>query len=264
MYGRLTWPEVNRAVAEERLPVLPVGSLEGHGRHLPLDTDARLCEEVCYRVGRVMPEEILVLPGLAYGVSAHHIDFPGGLSISEPTYVRVLVDVLTNLVHYGFPRILVVNGHGGNNAGVEMATREVALNHPDVLCAAIAFFHLPTFRDKKRDVLPRNATLSGHADLVETSMYLAVDPTAVQMDQAKAGPETEGVRGLVPAGTPLVITQYWSAVTPHGVLGDPTAASESTGRALFNAAVDGLTELVRALRALKPGARVDHRGEGTC
>jgi creatinine amidohydrolase len=259
-YGQLTWPEVNAAVRADRVAIFPVGSVEGHGRHLPIDTDARLCEEVCRQVGQAISEEVVVLPSLAYGVSPHHIDFPGTLSITEPTYVRLLAEIMEDLVHHGFRRILVVNGHGGNHAGAEMATREVALRHPEVLCAAIAFFLLPGFKQRKMEVSPgKDAGFNGHADFVETSMYLAVDGDSVNMDYAEQGPTAEGIKGRLPTGVPLVVSQYWSAITPHGVLGDPRGASAEAGQRLLDAAVTGLVELIRALRNTQLGVRVDHR-----
>src|SRR5262245_4933336 len=76
-YNRLTWPEMNAAIAAQKLVILPTGSTEQHGRHLPLDVDQFLTESVCMEVGKRAADRVLVLPTISYGLNMHHIDFPG-------------------------------------------------------------------------------------------------------------------------------------------------------------------------------------------
>src|SRR5581483_163313 len=80
-YNRLTWAEMNDAIGMQKVILLPTGSTEQHGRHLPLDTDIFLAESVCLEVGRRVPERVLVLPPVSYGLNLHHIDFPGTIHI---------------------------------------------------------------------------------------------------------------------------------------------------------------------------------------
>ena len=80
LYERLTWPEVRRAAAEDRVCVIPVGTLEDHGPHLPVDTDVRIITEICRRAAEEAPEEIVLLPTIPHGYDPHHMDFPGPIS----------------------------------------------------------------------------------------------------------------------------------------------------------------------------------------
>jgi len=238
--------------------------MEGHGPHLPLDTDVRICEEVCRRLGEQIPGEVVILPALAYGVSPHHLDFPGSLAISELTYVQFVVDILGSLAHHGFRRMLVVNGHGGNQSAIEMATRMVSLRYPETLCATLAYYLLPSFRRREAEIGPGDTRGSmGHADFTETALYLAIDREAVAMDRAVAGaPPAEALIGFAAEDAPVVMMQHWSAITASGVLGDPRQATPEAGEELLRAAVKDLVEVVRALQRMRPGVRVDHRLTG--
>ena len=82
-YNRLTWAEMNDAIAAQKLVILPTASTEQHGKHLPLDVDLFLCESVCLEVGRRAADRVLVLPPIAYGLNLHHIDFPGTIHIED-------------------------------------------------------------------------------------------------------------------------------------------------------------------------------------
>ena len=139
LYERLSWPEVRRAAAEERVCLIPVATLEDHGPHLPIDTDLRITAEICRRAAEAAPDEIVLLPPIPHGYSPHHMDFPGPITIGWDTFTRYLVDVGTSLARHGFRRILYLNGHGSNQNLVEMAARLVGLEHADVLAAA-AFY----------------------------------------------------------------------------------------------------------------------------
>src|SRR5262249_56551461 len=86
-YNRLTWPEMNEAIAAQKLVILPTASTEQHGKHLPLDVDLFLCESVCLEVGRRAAGSVLVLPPIAYGLNLHHIDFPGTIHIEPETFI---------------------------------------------------------------------------------------------------------------------------------------------------------------------------------
>src|ERR1700675_2962479 len=86
-YNRLTWPEMNDAIAAQKLVILPTASTEQHGKHLPIDVDTFLCESVCLEVGRRTADQVLVLPPIAYGLNLHHIDFPGTIHIAPETFI---------------------------------------------------------------------------------------------------------------------------------------------------------------------------------
>ncbi|HYJ13293.1 MAG TPA: creatininase family protein, partial [Thermomicrobiales bacterium] len=114
-YNRLTWAEMNDAIATEQVVILPTGSTEQHGRHMPLDVDVFLAESVCLEVGRRAADRVLVLPPISYGLNKHHIDFPGTIHIEPQVFIDYCVNVTKSVAYHGFKKILLVNGHGSNS-----------------------------------------------------------------------------------------------------------------------------------------------------
>jgi creatinine amidohydrolase len=135
-FGKLTWPEVARAAAEGRVPIVPIGTLEDHGYHLPIDTDVTLVESVCRGATELLPAQTMLLPPIVHGYSPHHMDFPGTISIRWDTFCRYCTDVALSLVRHGFRRVLMVNGHGSNQNLVETAARLTMVEEPESLVAA--------------------------------------------------------------------------------------------------------------------------------
>src|SRR5918992_459743 len=135
-FGKLTWPEVARAAGEKRVPIVPIGTLEDHGRHLPIDTDVLLVEAVCRGAAERLPAETVLLPPIVPGYSPHHMDFPGTITIGWDTFCRYCTDVALSLVRHGFERVLLVNGHGSNQNLVETAARLAMVEEPGSLVAA--------------------------------------------------------------------------------------------------------------------------------
>lgn len=105
-YELLTWPEINEAVRQQKVVVLPIGSVEQHGWHLPLDVDFRLASSVCLGAGRLAPEDILVMPPVNYGYCHHVMDFPGTVTIEPTTFVRFLMDITRSVAYHGFKQII--------------------------------------------------------------------------------------------------------------------------------------------------------------
>ncbi len=194
LYERLTWPEVRRAIAEDRVALIPVATLEDHGPHLPLDTDLRITAEICRRAADAAPDQVVLLPPIPHGYDPHHMDFPGPISIGWDTFVRYCADVGRSLAHHGFTRMLYLNGHGSNQNLVETAARLVMVDHPGVLAAAAFYLSSPEGLAVVQEVRDSERGGMGHACELETSIYLAIDPEAVDLDRAvdeQSYPETE-------------------------------------------------------------------------
>jgi mycofactocin precursor peptide peptidase len=210
--GDARWPEVS-----ERPGVLliPLGSCEQHGPHLPLDTDTRIALAVAHGVASTRPG-VRVAPVVAYGASGEHAAFAGTLSIGSDVLAMVIIELVRSADWA--ERILLVNGHGGNVDGLRSAMRTL------------------TGEGRTLDVwsptIPGGDAHAGHA---ETSLMLAIAPESVRMDLAEIG-ATESITVLLPA----LRSGGVRAVSPNGVLGDPIDATAQHGRKL-------LTDLVTSL-----------------
>jgi creatinine amidohydrolase len=256
-YDRLTWAEMNEAIAAQKLVILPTGSTEQHGRHLPLDVDVFLCESVCLEVGRRAADRVLVLPPISYGLNLHHIDFPGTIHIEPETFIAFCLNITKSVAYHGFQKILIVNGHGSNTPLIDLVARKTVLATQS-LCFATGYFNfvLDAF-------LPiRESEVMAHADEFETSLYLHLAPERVRMELAVADNDRMGkfVSSDSTGNYPVRFNDFWGRWTKTGVHGDPTKATAEKGRTIFEAAVGALVKLVDELRAWPIAARQDlHR-----
>jgi creatinine amidohydrolase len=253
---------VERAADEGRVPLVPIATLEDHGRHLPIDTDVKLVEAICRATATRLSDETVLLPPIAHGYSPHHMDFPGPITIGWDTFTRYCTDVALSLVRHGFRRVLLVNGHGSNQNLVESAARLTMVEEPESLVAAT--FYLTTPRSAEVISATRTSSRGGmaHACELETSLYLHLEPQAVDMALAvdeRGYPETEHA-WLDWSDGPLKLMPWWSSFSESGVQGDATVATAEKGEALFEAAVEELSSFVRELRSLSLPQRKDRHG----
>ena len=184
-YEKLTWPQINEAVSAGKLILLPVGSIEDHAYHLPLDTDSLIVSEVCRRTASGCQGKVLVAPTVVYGYHPYRMDFPGGITLDWQTFTRVVEQITLNLAYHGFRKILIVNGHGSNHPLLQIAARQAIVEYPDVQCAMLSFWEIAevqeVFTKLRESDYPGGAS---HACEFETSLYLALQPEHVNMDKA--------------------------------------------------------------------------------
>jgi creatinine amidohydrolase len=255
-YELLTWPEINEAVAAKKVVVLPVGSTEQHGHHLPLDVDAKLASSVVYEAGRRSPEHILILPPVAYGYTHHVMDFPGTINIEPTTFVRFLIDIGRSVAYHGFTRMIIVNGHGSNHPLVEQAARQITLQ-TNALCMNLSWWQLVADywnKEVRTSVIPGGCA---HACELETSMYMHVDGGQVRADRIKGKPaDYMRIPGAGPwqytdltAGNgPITLVEWTSSYTETGSFGEPEKATPEKGRLTFEKAAQQMVDLVRWFR----------------
>ncbi len=261
-YGELTWPQVKDAASRPCVAIVPFATLEDHGRHLPIDTDLLLCSSVCELAASRAPNRILLVPPINHGYSPHHMDFPGAITIGPHTLIDYGVDVCKSLAHHGFARILIVNGHGSNTPFADIIARLSAV-HTGALTAAVNYWAAPGVREVAES-LRESDRIGGmnHACEFETSLYLALRPELVDMDEAirelSHHPSKNYWTDLIAGDGPLTMMEYWSCLSDSGVMGDPTKASAKKGRALLDAAANGIVELVDELLARAIAPRKDH------
>ncbi|NLE99798.1 MAG: creatininase family protein, partial [Anaerolineales bacterium] len=257
-YNRLTWEEMNEAIAEQKVVLLPVGSTEQHAPHLPLDVDAFMVETVCLEVGRRAPDRVLVLPTVSYGLNLHHIDFPGTIHIEPEVFIAFCLNVTKSVAYHGFEKIIVVNGHGSNTPLADLVARKTVLATHS-LCAAVNYYALALQAFER----VRETPVIAHADEFETSLYLYLAPERVRTDRMVAGNDVMGryVSSDSTANYPARFNDFWGRWTATGVHGDPTAATAEKGRVIFEAAVSALVGFVDEWKAWPLGERSDqHTG----
>jgi len=215
--------------------VLAVGSTEYHGEHLPYGTDAIVAEYLAEAVVERV-EGLLVLPPIPYGMSKHYSHFPMAISFSTETLIHVLQDVFKSLLDHGLRRLLIINGHDGNIAAIETATREFRAEHHEMRIAV-----LEAWWQTAGELLPKETFEVwgglGHGGEGETSMMLAAAPELVEMSYAK---------GVVP-NLPAHIQVKWTfeELTPYGATGDPTKATAEKGKKMRDALVDLLVAFLK-------------------
>jgi creatinine amidohydrolase len=245
-YNRLTWEEINDAVGQRQVVILPTGSTEQHGRHLPLDVDTFLCEQVCLEAGRRAAGRVLILPPIGYGLNLHHIDFPGTIHIEPDVFIAFCLNITKSVAYHGFEKILIVNGHGSNTPLIDLIARKTVLE-TNALCAATNYFALGY---EAFDQI-RESERIAHADELETSLYLHLAPERVHLDRLESGDDVRG-RFLSSDSTsnyPVRFNDFWARWTQTGVHGDPRSASAEKGKLLFEVMVTRLVELIDEWRA---------------
>ena len=266
-YEKLTWPDINDAVAMGKVCVVPCGSVEQHGPHLPLDVDIVCPQGVAFGAGRLVPDKMLVLPPVWYGYTAHVMDFPGTINTHYETFIKSVLDITKSLAYHGFKKILLLNGHGSNMPNLDLVARRTNLE-TDAECILAAWWNFLTV---DRTFLPRwrESKFPGgcaHACELETSLYLYLDGDNVRKDKIESGDISFNLENspfnwvdLFAAG-PATIISWTSTYTPTGVLGEAKLATAEKGRVAYEEAVKQLCRFVTWFKDRPKDHRLDrHR-----
>lgn len=218
--GSATWTELSGQTGGSTL-VIPLGSTEQHGPHLPLSTDTDIAVAVAEGAAALRPH-VVVAPALPYGSSGEHAEFPGTLSIGQAALEHVVVELVRSADHFG--AVVLASGHGGN---LEALRRAVAAL---------------TGEGRHVAVWTPSGAVDAHAGRTETSIALALDASRVRVDQAERG-DTRPLGELLPS----LRAGGVRSVTPNGVLGDPAGASAEEGLQLLSLLIADLVATVDEL-----------------
>lgn len=227
--------------------VQPVGSVEQHGEHLPVATDTLLADAVAHEAAeRVVGDlPVLVAPPLSLGYSPHHLSFGGTISATAETFRATLEDAAASALENGFDALVLVNGHGGNRALLDVAVTTVGREHPSVEVLGLTYFELAAgFADELRQSEPGGMA---HGGEFETSLALHLYPELVGDDRAATPfdePYDLGNTDLLEGG-PLSVYRGFEAYSDSGAIGDPDLASVETGASFFDRIADELADLFR-------------------
>jgi creatinine amidohydrolase len=249
--GEFRWTDIE-AVAG-RVVVLPLGSLEQHGHHLPLLTDTLIGTEIARRAEAEMGTEALFLPTLWVGASDHHRAFAGTVSLSNRVYVTVLIDVLESLIGAGFRRLFLLNAHGGNITPGRMALYEVQLRHRDKPDLWLAFSSWWTLAAEQVAALTQvEQEMVTHACEQETSMVLRLRPELVRPEAARgANIPFESAFYYPDFRRPsrVDVPRAFDQLSRTGAFGHPEIATTEKGEALLSAAAREVVAFVREFAA---------------
>jgi creatinine amidohydrolase len=246
LLAEMTREQIKR-VAPNAIAVLPTAASEQHGPHAPIITDTLLCGTVAQRAAEAAASQVqvLVAPVFCYGNSHHHRPFAGVLSLSSPTYLAAVTDVLEGLVRCGFRKLVVLNGHGGNtdsNAviGLDFVHR---LGH-NVTIATGAYWDIARAALVEKGLMSSNL-IPGHAGRFETSMVMALRPELIDQAALQAAHDLSQEKGgLFAALTGATMQKHGAWAASPGYTDNPAAASAAEGQALLEVVVQRVSEFL--------------------
>lgn len=240
---RFKLEEFNQRLFQEEKPdkaILAIGSTESHGKHLPYGTDTFVSYDIACSVAEQL-DDAVVVPPLWYGMSMHYRHKPMCISLTNQTIISVIKEVMQSLVYWGIKKILVVNGHDGNIAPIEIAARDIKVEHPEIGVAVLDAWWVTAGELLPDDTFEVWEGL-GHGGEGETSIALAVVPDLVDMEHAE---------GQIPDMDPNVkLVWNFQELTDYGASGAPEKGTAEKGRKMKEVLVDYLVKRVRRMDEL--------------
>lgn len=235
--ANLSWPEVDAMRDDVEVVLIPVGSNEQHGPNLAISMDIVGATEFCRRASQMMYPRALVAPSMPWGVSYHHMNFPGTITLTPDTFVQILVEVVASLQEHGFERFMIINGHGGNIAPLGNALVRINEELNPAFVASATYF---SFADKDINEKFDVTGVIGHACQMETSAAMYLAPHIVKTDALAAGDMTEMTHGFRQTMQKYGVTVPWrfDEYTRNGALGDATTSSIEYGTAMMESALN--------------------------
>lgn len=251
----MSWPEVQGVLSKPNIVILPFGSTEQHGAHLPLNTDSSiatyLAEHAAQRVTGENDYSVLVAPTIHYTEVSLHTMFPGTIGVKADTLIRVIVDIIRSFLDQGFNNIIALTGHRENDCPLVVALRLVAEDYRKANLFAVCTIDLDF--DVRSDVLKAGLPGMGHALEIETSTVMVIEPQNVHLDKAIIGSRKLPLSEKFISNYGKDMTKgvlYHSGVKgfeESGTFGDPTMASRETGEKVLTAMTNNLVDIIRQI-----------------
>lgn len=252
----MRWPDVDKLDLGRVPVVMPLGSFEQHGPHLPFTTDTEIVTALAREVEKRMSDRILLAPTLWLGHSPHHMRFPGTLSAEPRIYMDIVKSLVGSMVRHGARKIFLLNGHGGNEAPVPVAMREMKTEFADLKDLFVSFASYWWLGGNAlKDIRQSGVGGVGHACEMETSVMLAIRPEKVDMKAArKAGPGAALKYRVIDmqASNPISLVSEFDELSDSGVLGEPELASAEKGQRFLQAFVPPIVAFLEDFETWTP------------
>ena len=250
--SELSWPEVKDILNQRNAILVPVGSTEQHGLHLPLNVDSACATYVSDKAAAKVNADnlirVVVAPTIHYTEVYTFSSFPGSIGISLDTETRLIADITRSFIKQGFNNLIFVNGHNSNIIPISTALRQVSEEYPTAGLYALNWWALGF------ETIPkiRKSQFCLHADELETSMSLLIQPENVRMEEAAVEiPQYSLSEKWVKPDfyAPSRVFYHSRKKYPRmgidrGVMGDPTVASKETGEKIAEAVIKDLAEVI--------------------
>lgn len=248
----LTWPEIKERLDAGLTDILvPAGSTEQHGHHMPLGVDTFIPDWVAQAVAE--RTGTLITPPIWFSTAEHHMGFPGSIALRSETLMALLRDIVQSLGRHGFRNVILLNGHtSGSSPALLAATDDIQRDLPGMRVYTVDMVEMA-----RTEILrTAESRVLFHADEIEASQMLVARPDLVQLEKAVPVDPTPPSRFMAMGAraehdrvhlrhTP----EEWKALTPYGHIGDPGAATEAKGQLMMQALVDNIVAFIEELRA---------------
>jgi len=246
-WGEYTSPEMQAFLAEDPVVLLPVGAYEQHGPHLAMDTDTVIGESIGARVVRESKTPCVMLPPVWVGISEHHMQFSGSLTLRQPTMSALLFDILESLGRSGVRKALVLNSHGGNMVPLNEALTRIGQQF-DGTWALLTYWNL--ISKEIWDIRKSEFGGISHAGEMETSLMLHLDGQRVREGQLPEANNVKGSKWWSPemfAGNKISMYQSYDKLSAAGHIGDPRLGTAEMGQTVHDLVTERTIELVEAM-----------------
>jgi creatinine amidohydrolase len=244
LWEHMTWPEVEAYLKTVDTAILPCGAIEQHGPHLPVDVDYFDAKYMAYKVAEACDDpKPIVLPPIPFGVSYHHDDFKGTLSVTNDALSKFVYDIGMSLAKNGIKKIIILNGHGDNAPTLSYAAQMINRDAKIFVCVdtgETSDVDLYNLIDTPNDI---------HAGEIETSTTLALRPDIVQMDKAVNETMEFGSKFLDYDNERSVNWYvHTHKISESGVMGDATKATAEKGKKMWKLMIHHMVHFVESIK----------------
>jgi creatinine amidohydrolase len=247
--ARMTSPEAGNALNVASVALIPVGATEQHGPNLAMGADFTIAGELARRVAEKSHPRCVIVPAMPFGLSGHHMGFPGTISISPESFMSTCFDVVRSLSVHGLERFLFINGHQGNQAVLNVVANKIRYELGSR--AAVAYLSA-----QAGDVVSKHVKTHrwGHACEIESSVAMYLAPDIVRVDQLSPGDLIEEYGAYEDNYKPhaLLAPKSFAERTRNGAFGDATQATVEVGEEIVTTAVDRISAFVHDFAIDRP------------